>query len=267
MRARSALVLSLLELGLLVVAFAATACGSPSPAGSAPSPSAPASPPSGPAATATASPGRPVTFPAADGTTLTGRVYGNGTTAVVLSNMGDNDPTAWEGFAPTLADAGYTVLSYAYRYPVRTANLDAAKASGAVDDLAGAAAYVRQQGARRLVLVGASLGGMATAKLAARLRADAVVVIASPGDRQAAFQLRVEPAELTAITAPKLFVASDDDPNVDIAETRALFDQAREPKQWQSYPSTAHGTLLFGTAHGDALRQRLVDFVTAAVPA
>ncbi len=177
--------------------------------------------------------------------------------------MGDNDPTAWEGFAPTLADAGYTVLTYAYRYPTRSSNLDATMARGAVDDLAGAVTFLRQQGSRRLILIGASLGGMATAKLAARVRADAVVVIASPGDRQAAFQLRIEPAELTAITAPKLFVASDDDPNVDIAETRALFDQAREPKQWQTYPSTAHGTQLLATTHGDALRQRLLEFVRA----
>jgi uncharacterized protein len=250
------------RLALVSVALlAACATGQPSasPTGSDDSPPSSAGP--------TAAPGRAVEFTSSDGVRLAGRIYGTGSTAVVLSNMGDNDPAAWEGFAPTLADAGYTVLTYAYRYPVRTANLDAAKASGAVDDLAGAVTFLRQQGAQRLILIGASLGGMATAKLGAGVRADAVVVIASPGDRQAAFQLRIEPAELTAITAPKLFVASDEDPNVDIAETRALFDRAQEPKQWQTYPSAAHGTQLFATTHGDALRQRLVEFVRAAVPA
>ena len=250
------------RLALVSVALlAACATGQPPapPTGSAVSPTSPA----GPTAGTTSAPGRAVEFTSSDGVRLAGRIYGTGTTAVVLSNMGDNDPAAWEGFAPTLADAGYIVLTYAYRYPIRTSSLDAAKARDAVDDLAGAVAFMRGQGAQRLILIGASLGGMATAKLAARVRADAVVIIASPGDRQAAFQLRIESAELTAITAPKLFVASYDDPNVDMTETRALFDQAKEPKQWQAYPSAAHGTQLLATTHGDALRQRLLEFVMA----
>ncbi len=247
--------------GFLLPAMLAAACASAPPVD--PPAMASASPSGAPGGGATLPPGRSVDFPAADGTALTGRVFGTGTTAVVLSNMGDNDPAAWEDFAPTLADADYTVLTYAYRFPTHTSNLDATKANGAVDDLAGAVAFVRRQGAQRVILIGASLGGMATAKVAARLRADGVVIIASPIDRQTTLQLRVEPAELTAITASKLFVASDDDANVDIAETRALFDQAREPKQWQTYPSTAHGTQLLATTHGDALRQRLLEFVRA----
>ena len=50
---------------------------------------------------------RAVTFNTADNITLEGRLYGEGVTAIILSNMGDNDPAAWDQFAPTLAAHGY----------------------------------------------------------------------------------------------------------------------------------------------------------------
>jgi len=247
-------------LALTVLAIAACARSDPTPA---PTPPATLPPTSAPAP---ADRVRAITFVAADGAMLTGRLYGAGSTAVILSNMGDNDPAAWDRFAPALASRGYTVLTYTYRYPTRTSTFTAAMAHGAVRDLAGAAEFVRRQGARRVVLIGASLGGMATAKAGAVVRADALVIIAAPVDLRE-FQFRVEPGELAASTAPKLFVASDDDRTVDAASTRRLFDLAREPKEWQSYPSTAHGTQLLDTPHGEALRARLIAFVAGSIPA
>ena len=110
--------------------------------------------------------GRSVGFAATDGVRLSGRVFGTGTTAVVLSNMGDNDPGPWEHFAPLLAARGYTVLTYSYRYPLDTASFTPAMAAGTVPDLEGAIAYARAGGAQRLVLVGASLGGITVGKVA-----------------------------------------------------------------------------------------------------
>ena len=73
----------------------------------------------------------------------------------------------------------------------------------------------------RLVLVGASLGGMAVAKRAAALAAAAVVIVGAPPGRSA-FALRVSDAEMAAVTAPKLFVVSADDANVPPAQTRPV---------------------------------------------
>jgi esterase/lipase len=200
---------------------------------------------------------------AADGATLAGHRFGTGPTAVVLSNMGDNDETDWQRFAPTLAGPGYSVLTYTYRYPPRVRSLTAEIARGAVEDLRGAVAFARAQGARRVILIGASLGGMLTAKVAGALAVDGAVIMAAPADRRD-FDLRVEDAELAAIAAPKLFVVSEADPTVDPADTRMLFDRAPEPKRWQSFPGTAPGTRLYGTAAGPDLGRLLAGFVAGA---
>jgi len=179
--------------------------------------------------------------------------------------MGDNDPAAWESFAPTVAARGYAVLTYSYRYPIRTPSLTAAMARGAVDDLRGAVTFVRARGASRVVLIGASLGGMATAKVAGAQKADAAVVIAAPADRPD-FDLRVDDAEVSAITGPSLFIASDNDTTVPAVETRRLFDLAPQPKRWHTFASAAHGTLLLDTAFAEDFRRVLLDFVTRTTP-
>jgi dienelactone hydrolase len=218
----------------------------------------------GPTPAPTTSPARTgapqISFPAADGPSVTGRLWGSGTTAVILSNMGDNDPAHWERFAPTLAAKGYTVLTYAYRYPSPSRSITAQGARDAVNDLRGAVAFARSRGAQRVVLIGASLGGMVTAKAAGSLDVAGAAIIAAPGDRPD-FEMRIEPAELAAIKAPKLFVASDGDSNVPAAETKKLFDAAPEPKRWQQFTSTAHGTQLLDTALANDFSNLLAEFV------
>src|SRR5262245_21851334 len=155
----------------VVLLFALAAC-----AGPAASPTtAPTAPPASPAgASPTVAPAQDVGFDAADGGHRSGRWYGTGTTVVVLSNMGDNDPGAWDAFAPLLAERGYGVLTYRFR-DIRDTS---ASIAGTVADLTGAIAFVRGRGATRIVLIGASLGGMATAKVAGTAGAAAIVIIA-----------------------------------------------------------------------------------------
>src|SRR5690348_10578587 len=104
-----------------------------------------ASPTTSPSPAATA---QPVTFAAADGVSLHGTLSGHGDTAVILSNMGDNDPFQWEQFAPMLVGRGYRVLTYSFRYPMDTNAFIPAYAQATVPDLLGAVAYVRGVGAR-----------------------------------------------------------------------------------------------------------------------
>ncbi len=214
----------------------------------------------------TNTPGNAATFTAEDGVPLQGRVFGGGTTAVVLSNMGDNDPGPWQTFAPLLAERGYLVLSYSFRYPIRTNSFTEAMARGTVSDLLGAIAYVRQLGATRVVLIGASLGGIAVGKVAGAAGAAAVVVLASP-QALSEFDLVVTAAELATMTAPKLFIASEQDTNARFEETRTYYENAPEPKQFHSFTGGVHGVLLFATGHGEELRQLLLAFVTTNVPA
>jgi dienelactone hydrolase len=201
-------------------------------------------------------------IPAADGVSLRGHVFGSGTTAVVLSNMGDNDPGPWEQFAPQLARRGYTVLTYSFRYPLLTHTFfSPTNAVQTVPDLAGAVTYVRSRGARHVVLVGASLGGITTGKVAASTHPDAVVIMAAEQDL-AGYDLAVSPTELAQLTQPKLFVASEQDTNTPYAAVKAYFDHAPPPKQFAPFPGSDHGVRLFTTGHGDALRTLLLDFIT-----
>jgi len=234
---------------LLLLVLAVAGCGSV-PASAPPSPSPSPSPSSG------------VTFPAEDGVALTGRVFGAGPTAVVLSNMGDNDPAPWEEFAPALAARGYLVLTYSFRYSARSFTDQMARDT--VPDLRGAVAYVRSRGATRVVLMGASLGGLTVGKVAGSVGAAATVVLSSPVDLSTygPYTMAVSDAELAAMTGPKLFVASEQDTNARYADTRTYFDRAPEPKRFQSFSGSEHGVNLFGGAHGDELRQLLLDFIS-----
>jgi alpha-beta hydrolase superfamily lysophospholipase len=262
----------------LIAGLLLAACGAsstvPSPDAVAPAPTtAPAAiaTPAPTAANATPAPTakpavRAVTFSAAGDVTLAGTLYGDGTTAIVLSNMGDNDPAAWNHFAPMLAARGYTVLTYKFRYPTNSSTFDSGMAQHTLDDLRAAVAFVRSQGAQTLVLVGASLGGMATAKAAAVEKPAAMVILAAPVDLSE-FGFRVERSELQAITAPKLFVGSQDDNTVAFAKTREMFELSPDPKELQIYPGMAHGVHIFDTDHGDDLRQRLIAFITTSAPA
>ena len=209
--------------------------------------------------------GEELQFTATDGTRLGGRWFGSGSTVVVLANMGDNDPGLWESFAPTLAQRGYGVLTFMFRLPPKAMNIKPEWIAATVADLRGAIAYARGRGATRIVLIGASLGGMATAKVAGSAGIAAVVIIASPPDLPD-YHFTVEAPEIATLTMPKLFVSSVDDRVVPMERTRSLFDQAPQPKEWQTYPGPAHGVQILATDQADALRQRLLDFVAANAP-
>src|SRR5262245_50048724 len=116
--------------GVLLTVLALVACGpAPAPVASA-------------AATrTTTAPVRAVTFPAADGAPLQGKLFGTGSTTVVLSNMGDNDPGPWERFAPLLVAKGYAVLTYSFRYPEYTNHFTPTMAVQTVPDLHGAVTF------------------------------------------------------------------------------------------------------------------------------
>ncbi len=43
----------------------------------------------------------------------------------------------------------------------------------------------------------------------------------------------------------------------------ALYDLAAQPKEWQTYPGTAHGTDLFDTNSGEELQKRILGFILA----
>jgi alpha-beta hydrolase superfamily lysophospholipase len=202
-----------------------------------------------------------VTFETPDGAAITGELYGAGDTAVIFSVMGNCRP-GWRGLAQLTAAQGFMALTYPWRDcgPSGPINEDAL-IRNFVNDARGAIDFVRSQGAERIILAGASLGGVASAKLAVESNAIGLVVFASPLEIPG-WDFRIEAEDLdTGI--PKLFLTAENDRVVSLASSQALYNIAAEPKEWQTYPGTAHGTDLFEEEYGEEAAQRILEFILA----
>ena len=181
-----------------------------------------------------------VTFETPDGATITGELYGSGKTAVIFSVMGNCRP-GWREMAQLTAAQGLMALTYPWRDcgpagPVSEEKL----IQNFVNDARGAIDFVRDQGAENVILTGASLGGIASAKLAIESEASGLIIFASPA-KIPGYDFTVEQADLN-IEIPKLFLTAEKDSVVPLSSSRQMFDLAAEPKEWQTYPGTAHGT-------------------------
>jgi alpha-beta hydrolase superfamily lysophospholipase len=201
-----------------------------------------------------------VTFETPDGATITGELYGSGETAVIFSVMGNCKP-GWREFAQLTAAQGFAALTYLWRGCRENGNIDNDEIKKFVDDLRGAVAFMRKQGARKIILAGASLGGVAAANLAIESHADGLIVLASPAEIPQ-WGFKINAADMNT-NIPKLFISAENDDTVALDKTRALFDLAAEPKEWQTYPGSAHGTDLFETESKEEIQKRILNFILA----
>ena len=94
--------------------------------------------------------------------------------------MGASHQATWADLPRKMAEAGYLALTYDNRYWATPTRVDDTLLSKGVEDLRAVVDYARGQGAQRIILIGASLGGMATGKVAADLNPAAVIIMASP---------------------------------------------------------------------------------------
>ena len=198
-----------------------------------------------------------VTFDTADGATISGELYGSGKTAVIFSMMGNCKP-GWREFAQTTAAQGFLALTYPSR-GCRAGSVDEVLIQKFLEDTRAAITFVREQGAEKIILVGASLGGCASAKLAVESQASGIVILASP-PLISQWGFEIQSADLDT-DIPKLFITAENDKTVPASATRELYDLAAEPKEWQTYPGSAHGTDLFEGESGTELQQRILDFI------
>lgn len=201
---------------------------------------------------------RTISFTTPDHATITGTLYGTGDTAVIFSVMG-NCKRGWEEIANRVGQLKMMALTYQWRGCRESGEVDNIEIQKFVDDLRGAIQFMRDQGAKKIVLAGASLGGVASAKLAVESQADGLIVIAAPTEIPD-WGFEIEAADMNT-NIPKLFITSENDDTVAANKTRALFELAAAPKDWQTYPGKAHGTDLFEKEHGQALQEQILDFI------
>lgn len=200
-----------------------------------------------------------VTFETPDGATLTGELYGSGKTAVIFSVMGNCKP-GWRELAQLTAAQGLMALTYQWRDCGPAGPLsDALLIKNFVNDARGAISFVRDQGAENVILAGASLGGIASAKLAIESGASGLIIFASP-PKIPNYDFSITASDLD-VNVPKLFLTAEKDSVVPARESRKMFEMAVEPKEWQSYPGTAHGTDVFKTESGREAQERILAFI------
>jgi alpha/beta superfamily hydrolase len=188
-------------------------------------------------ATATPEPGT-FYFTTDDNVTLSGKIVGTGTTAIVFSSMDADSKVDWQDLAPLLASRGYMTFSYDYR------GLGASQGhynrSEIDHDLNAAIQAAQQHGATKYILMGASLGGLVTLKVAATAHPLAVVALSAPTGFGG---LEVTNDELRAIAAPKFLAVAEKDGGF-IASMKTVYEVTPEPKELHVYQGNAHGSLL-----------------------
>jgi len=196
---------------------------------------------------------REVSFETSDGARVHANLYGEGERAVVLAHGAVFNKESWEQQAKRLSDQGLQVLAIDFR---GYGDSGGGNSENRALDILAAVRYLRDHGAERVSVVGASMGGYAAAEVSLLSKAgeiDQLVLLAAPGD--------VDPKKLKG---DKLFIVAGGDPLVDAV--RHSYEQARHPKRLEVLPGSAHAQHIFKTPEGAALEQLLVDSLVADQP-
>ena len=205
--------------------------------------------------------GRELWFRAADRTRLVGHRFGTGTTAVILGHQSGGSLCEWVPYARSLARRGLFVFAFDFRGHgfSQHRSFPASRRLGA--DVTAAVKALRRLGKRKIVLVGASMGGLAAIVGAANARpaVSGVVALSSPDVYEgmngvtAARRLRV----------PALYVAAADDRSGDhdfAAEARRLHAAtASAEKRLEVVVGSDHGIRLLTSS--DPVRTLVEDFI------
>jgi pimeloyl-ACP methyl ester carboxylesterase len=203
-----------------------------------------------------AAPGRVVRFRTEDGIELAGELRGSGPTGVVLSHMFPTDRTSWADLASLLADRGYRSLAFDFR--------GHGGSSGERDvpqiwrDVLAAVETLRDRGARRIVLIGASMGGTASLIAASRAEVQGVITLSAAGTFMG---LSAPPEVLQAVDEPKLFIAAQADGSA-AATAQAFYDTASGAKRLEILTGADHGTDLLAGQQGEAVRRLILEFLS-----
>jgi alpha-beta hydrolase superfamily lysophospholipase len=210
-------------------------------------------------------------FRAADGTRLVGHRFGGtkpgARTAVVFAHMSVGDLCQWVPYARRLARQGV----FAFPFDLRGHGFSEGRQNHrrAAADLAAAVRAVRVLGARKVVVMGASLGGIAALVAAPSLKPAVDGIVSVSGPAAIAGTLNAMPA-VARIRVPTLYVVAEEDQNPPYdfaADAQKLYDATgTDEKRLEILPGSLHGTFLVdGSSAVRALLRSFVRDPSAAV--
>ena len=193
-------------------------------------------------------------FATGDGEEISGLVYGQGDIGIVLAHMRGRGQSSWAEFATEASDSGYVVLTFDFRgYGDSTGTKDKRMDK----DLEAAVRYMLfVENVRKVVIIGASMGGTAAITIADEYNVAAVAAI-SPSTTYG--RINALEAASTMKTPLLLIVAEDDPPFNGYADSLLA---AASTTRYLEMAGSQHGTNLFAE-HKDELTEQLLAFVYA----
>jgi len=211
--------------------------------------------------------GAVVRFSASDGAQLVGAHAGKGRVGVLMANMDNGRMCDWVAnereTINAIVAAGAQVLLFDYRGTGFSAKHPGTASTARDRDVIGGAAELRRLGARRIVLVGASSGGIATLVAATKLKPApaGVVELSASGDAAGTTSRGLDAkAAVATLRVPLLFIVAKDDPYA-FASTKTLFRAARSTdKALLVVPGSSHGFFDYDASAGK-VRNRILAFV------
>jgi alpha/beta superfamily hydrolase len=208
---------------------------------------------------------RAIRFRTRDGLTLAGAVVGSGPIGAVLIHEYPRDLCGWVPYAGYLARRGIRTLAFDLRCFGESPCPDGR--GHAITDVAAAMTELRRRGARRIALVGASMGGAIAIVAAARLHPASVVDLSGEANTTGLTPGIDADGSSAAhdVTAPALFAVARGDRYVTPADLRSIARRSRSATTRVIVlpPSAGHGwDLLSGTAtEWSPLAARVAAFI------
>lgn len=170
-----------------------------------------------------------IEFRLRNGEVRSGRLFGEGQVAVVLSHMGreGDGQDDWEPFAEDLADRGVQVLTYTHL------------GVEVWQDVLGAVDYLRESGAKKVIAGGASLGAMASLYAAEQSGSDINGLIWLAGVlRNSGYEFTR--ASVSKIACPMLIASGDQD----------AYDAGDDAPELHSWVRTSELLIVRSMLHG-----------------
>lgn len=197
-----------------------------------------------------------VTFTTEDNVELSGTLYGDGKTAVVLAPAYPGGQDGWAAFARSAVEKGYRALSFDFRGYGSSKGTQSP--TDLPNDVRAAIKYLQGQGSQHIILVGAGLGGSAEILVASKdTTLSGVVLVSAPRGVEG---LQIADSDLAALKIPSLWLAARNDLTQNVEEMSALAGSSKKD-MWIYEGSSLHGTFIFDGADGPDLTRRLLEFI------
>jgi pimeloyl-ACP methyl ester carboxylesterase len=195
-----------------------------------------------------------ISFSSADGVPLKGHLFGSGKTGVILAHMYPTDQRSWFALAQKLATEGCTAMTFDFRgYGESGGNKEISQIDR---DLEAAYLFLKPK-VERIFLIGASMGGTASVRVASRQPVDGVVCISGP----VSFSGLDAEGAIGKVKAPCLFIAAEKDPGQAASSARHLHSQAQCKKDLLILSGSEHGTFLLQGPHKEQVEKRILEFL------